>query len=343
MASLRPELAGKWQAQALTSVGILFWFDALALAIGAAHLLGETHRFAALAAYTLLCVVGIVIRVVPAITRRLRVRYLLDTLALLCFAFGMTWASGGVESPLLALLLLPLTAAAIALPQVLYAFIAVCVVIAAVVLGVLTPSVRVTDAQFIIWAFSALAPMLIATTAIAVLVDQMQGARRYIQDISTTDDLTGLLNQRAFDDAFNREHRKAERNGRPYCILMIDVDNVDDLNQSIGHQAGNQVLAAVGAAVSRSIRATDFAARFGGQQFAVLLVDTDMSIAAAIAQRVRSHVYAGTISVGNRMLRANVHLGVAGYPKDRAEAREVLLLADQRMRHDRELSRAAVT
>ncbi|MBC7983102.1 MAG: GGDEF domain-containing protein [Candidatus Obscuribacterales bacterium] len=340
--SSRAAAAHTWQSKQPTALGILFWFDALALAIGAAHILGnDAHRLAALTAYVILGATAVLVRVLPSIARRVRVRCLFDTMALLAFAFGMTWATGGVHSALLALLLLPLTAAAIALPRALYGLVAVCVVLSGLALGALTPGINVTGSAFIIWAISALAPMVIATTAIAVLIEQMQGAEQHIQDLSTVDSLTGLLNQRAFEEILAREHRKAERNGRPYCLVMIDVDNAQQLNQSLGHQAGNQLLSAVGAAVARSIRATDVAARFGDAQFAVLLAETDMDIATTIAQRLRSHVYAGTVSVGNRMLRANVNLGLAAYPKDRREHKEILMLADQRMRHDKELHRSA--
>jgi diguanylate cyclase (GGDEF)-like protein len=167
-------------------------------------------------------------------------------------------------------------------------------------------------------------------------MEQMQGAERYIQDISSTDRLTGLLNHRAFEEILGREHRKAERDGNPYCILMIDVENVGQLNESLGHDAGNQLLIAVAAAIARSIRATDIAARFGGDEFAVLLTNTDHLVGASVAQRIRSHVYAGTISVANRMIRANVHLGSASFPKDKRTSKDVLILADQRMQADRE-------
>jgi two-component system cell cycle response regulator len=186
-----------------------------------------------------------------------------------------------------------------------------------------------------------MSPMIIATTAIAILIEQMQGAEQYIQDLSTTDPLTGLLNQRTFDEVMLREHRKAERNGRPYCLCVVDVDNIKQLNETLGRDAGDKVLSAVGAAITRSIRASDVAARLGGDEFVLLLTDTDVPIGSAIAARVRSHVYAGTVSVANRMLRANVHLGLAGFPKDRREPKELLVLAHQRMQHDKEVNRPA--
>jgi diguanylate cyclase (GGDEF)-like protein len=150
-----------------------------------------------------------------------------------------------------------------------------------------------------------------------------------------------LLNRRAFEEIITREHRKSERNGKPYCVLIIDVENIKQLNETLGTTAGNQLLIAVAAAISRSIRASDIAARYGGDEFAVLLIDTDLPIATTIGQRIRSHVYSGTISMANRMIRANVHLGLAGFPKDKNHFKDLLMLADQRMQQDRELHRTA--
>lgn len=319
---------------------ILLGFEVLAFVIGAAQFIvaGDaiTNRAAAIAGLILLALAASALRFVPQLKRRIGLRALLEVLALLIAIVVLAGATGGIHSPVLALLLLPLTGAAIALDKWRYAGVAVLAGGAAVLLGAATPDVSIESSTFVVWLIGNAAPALIATTAIAVLVEQMQGAERYIQDISSTDRLTGLLNQRAFEAVLAREHRNAERTGRPYCVLMIDVENVKQLNESLGHDAGNKLLIAVAAAIARSIRASDVAARFGGDEFAVLLTDTDLSVGATVGSRVRSHVYAGTVSVANRLIRANIHLGLACFPKDKHTIKELLLLADQRMRQDRE-------
>jgi diguanylate cyclase (GGDEF)-like protein len=171
-------------------------------------------------------------------------------------------------------------------------------------------------------------------------MEQMQGAEQHIQDLRSADPMTGLLNRRAFEEMMAREHRKAERATRPYSVIAVNVANTGEINESAGRDGGNKLISAVAAAIGRSIRASDIAARYDGDEFLVLLIDADMTCAAAISQRIRSNVYAGTISVGNRLIRANIHLGTASYPKDRREAAEILVLSEQRMRHDRELHKA---
>jgi len=332
-----------WTASRSLATSILLWFELLALVIGAAQFAvayeAITHRLVAIVALAGLLIIAVLVRVVPHFKKHIVQRCAWDTFALLTMAAALSYATGGVRSPVLALFLLPLTGAAIALGRAGYAVVAFLVASAAIALGVTTPGISAESSSFAVWLIGTLVPVVIATTAIAVLVEQMQGAERYIQDLSATDRLTGLLNRRAFEEILMREQRKADRHGKAYCLLIIDLDNIKQLNETLGHDAGNQLLIAVAAAISRSIRASDVAARFGGDEFAVLLTDTDIPIATTVGQRIRSHVYAGTISVANRMIRANVHLGLAGFPKDKRHYKELLVLADQRMQHDRESHR----
>ena len=103
----------------------------------------------------------------------------------------------------------------------------------------------------------------------------MQSAVQRISDLASTDALTGLLNLRAFEEVLQQEHRKAERFGRPYTLAVIDVDNLAQVNEMLGHEAGSQVLGTVASAITRSIRSSDVAARLGGDEFIVLLVEAD--------------------------------------------------------------------
>jgi diguanylate cyclase (GGDEF)-like protein len=168
----------------------------------------------------------------------------------------------------------------------------------------------------------------------------MQAAVRRISDLAATDALTGLLNLRTFEELLQQEHRKAERSGQPYSLVIVDVDNVPQVNQTLGHEAGSQVVASVAAAIVRSIRSSDIAARLGGDAFVVLSADADVPTSAAIAQRIRNNIYASTISVANRMIRANASVGVASFPQDQMHPKELMMLADQRMKQDRELRSA---
>src|SRR5690606_18379184 len=174
---------------------------------------------------------------------------------------------------------------------------------------------------------------------LAGLMEQIRAAGQRISTLTSTDTLTGLLNLRAFEQTLQQVHRRSERYGRPYALLVVDVDNLAQVNETLGHEAGGEVLGAVAAAVARSIRRTDVAARLGGDELVVLLTESDRPTAEAIAQRIRNHVYAGTVSVGHRLVRANVSVGAAVYPEDHLHPKELMIMADRRMQQDRELRR----
>lgn len=317
------------------------WFALLAAAVGAAPFVvaRESLQYPQMASVAL---VGLLLetaltRLLPVFRPRTGLRILLDIVTLLLFAGLISAATGGLESRVLTLFLLPLTAAAIALSRFGFMLAALVVTLAYLVLGAITPHVDVLSSAFVIRIIGSLAPVLIATAAISMLMSQMQVADLQIRNLSASDALTGLMNLRAFEQLLAQTHDKAERSGRAYSVAVIDLDNLSQLTAAYGHDAGNQVLLAVAEAVKRSIRHADTAARLGGNELAVLLQDTDAEAVAAVTQRIRNSVYAGTISVANRLLRANVSIGVASFPKDQLTPSQLLNQAAQRVQKDRSL------
>jgi len=317
------------------------WFALLAAAVGAAPfaVASETllqPRLLILALSSLLLEM-LLTRVLPYFKRRNGLRVLLDLLALLWFALLCCAATGGIDSHLLSLFLLPLTAAAIVLSRFGFLLAMAAVLLCHVLLGALTPQVDLWSSAFVIRMIGGVAPALIATTAISLLMLQMQVADQQIRNLSATDVLTGLMNLRAFEQLLTQWHDIAEHTGRTYSVAVIDVDNLAQINAAHGHDAANQMLLAVAEAIKRSIRTVDTAARLGGNELAILLQDADATAAGTVTQRIRNSVYAGTISVASRMLRAQVSIGVASFPGDQFTSRELLTQASQRVEKDRKL------
>jgi len=125
-----------------------------------------------------------------------------------------------------------------------------------------------------------------------------------------------------------------------YAMLMIDMDKLKDINDTYGHDAGNSAIVLVAQCLQRSIRATDFAARFGSDEFAVLLPGATPEIAEAVVKRVRHNVFKTTLDLRSRMIRCSVSIGVVNYPKDSRDMRELLSIGDRKMYRDKELRRA---
>jgi diguanylate cyclase (GGDEF)-like protein len=320
------------------------WFGLLALVVGAAPFAAADTMLLRpqLALYGLLglSLEMVLTRVLPGLRHRTGWRTLCDMVALLVFATITCAATGALQSHLLALYLLPLTAAAVSLSGLGFALISVLVLLAYLLLAWLTP-INISSSAFVIRMIGTLAPVMIATGSISVLMRQMHQAQQQIRDLSATDALTGLLNLRAFELLLEQTHQQAERSGRAYSVAVIDLDNLPEINAAHGHEAANQVLVAVTQAVQHSIRSGDTAARLGGNELAVVLTEAEAKIANTVAQRIRTAVYAGTISVANRLLRTQVSIGVASFPKDHLTAKELLNQAAQRMQKDRALRQPA--
>ena len=129
---------------------------------------------------------------------------------------------------------------------------------------------------------------------------------------AATDGLTGLPNQRAVADALKRTFAQATMTKAPLALLLIDLDHFKQINDQRGHPVGDQVLASVGATLRSVLRTRDFAGRKGGEEFAVLLPDTEIAAALEIAERVRAAI--AEIILPGSDVSVTASLGVAGFP-----------------------------
>ena len=147
------------------------------------------------------------------------------------------------------------------------------------------------------------------------------------QTRALTDGLTGLPNRRSIDDTLKRMAAHADRSSQPLAAVLFDLDHFKQINDLCGHEKGDEVLAAVGAVVTGSLRASDFAGRYGGEEFIVLLPDTDREAAVVVAEKLRRAVSA--IDVAAVPGPITVSLGVAALPGDAAEPTFLLRAADR--------------
>lgn len=318
--------------------------ELLTLAIGALQFafvpVSVERPMLAATALGLLTVSILFSRTVPAFQRPIARQHCIDIGALVLCITLFAVATGSAHSVIVPLYLIPLVGASLAFGRWWIVLLLTCVIAAiGFLLGALTPQMNIGGPEFGVQLLSVLAPGAAVALIIAALIEQMNSAVQRISDLASTDALTGLLNLRSFEEILQQEHRKAERFGRPYTVVVVDVDNLAHINETMGHEAGSQILGAVAAAITRSIRNSDVAARLGGDEFIVLLTEADSAMGGAIATRIRNNVYAGTVSVANRLIRANVNVGTANFPEDHLYPKELMILADQNMQQDRALRR----
>lgn len=154
-----------------------------------------------------------------------------------------------------------------------------------------------------------------------------------LRSLAYRDALSGLYNHRYFYEQLSHEVERAQRYGHPLSVVMLDMDNFKLVNDSYGHVMGDQLLSLVGQIVDTHVRATDVAARYGGDEFAIILPDTDHQAALATAEKLRHAIRASgalTAPSGGGLL-LSVSMGVATCPEDGRTVRHLLQAADRRL------------
>ncbi len=148
--------------------------------------------------------------------------------------------------------------------------------------------------------------------------------------LATRDELTGLLNRREFDRVLEEERERALRFGHPLGLIMIDVDRFKAINDAHGHPVGDAVLREVARLLGREVRTVDRVARFGGEEFAVLLVQTDATSTIDVAARLCAAIAGEPFTAaGVAGLRVTISAGVASLPNDARSAGELVAAADK--------------
>jgi diguanylate cyclase (GGDEF)-like protein len=145
--------------------------------------------------------------------------------------------------------------------------------------------------------------------ALTRALGELQEANRRITEMARTDSLTGLANRRDFDEVLVREVARARRSGGHLVLALADVDHFKRVNDDFGHPVGDAVLEAVGGALRSALRPYDHAARYGGEELALLLPDTSLEQGSVVAERVRAAVASLVVSGCGRPV--TVSLGVA--------------------------------
>jgi len=171
----------------------------------------------------------------------------------------------------------------------------------------------------------------IISTQLALLIANLN-ARAQILSLAETDDLTGIWNKRWFRRQLPQEVERARVYNVPLSLLMFDVDDFKQINDRFGHTVGDVVLSELCGAVRETLRPPDLFARFGGDEFAVILPHTNLSGARSVAERIQQRLRSLTVPADDEeVIRCSISIGVADFRPDDVLANDLVRRADERL------------
>lgn len=153
--------------------------------------------------------------------------------------------------------------------------------------------------------------------------------RETLRSQSVRDPLTGLFNRRYMQESFEREVRRAVRNNRPICAIMLDIDHFKDFNDAFGHEAGDTLLSGLGALLRSRTRAEDIVCRYGGEEFILILPEAPLEFALKRAEDLRERARNLQLHHRSQSLdKITFSMGIASYPEHSDSTSELIRIAD---------------
>lgn len=169
--------------------------------------------------------------------------------------------------------------------------------------------------------------MIVSTLTLALRNSEIH---REVQEMATTDSLTGLFNKRYFLENLTKEFKSTMRYQTPVSLIMIDLDNFKPVNDQFGHQAGDVVLREIASLLVRSLREIDVPARYGGDEIAIILPETVMEQAFFVAKRIKRLIEERPIRFGGKCIQVTASFGISSCPNPQIKTVEDMIMAADR-------------
>lgn len=148
------------------------------------------------------------------------------------------------------------------------------------------------------------------------LISEITLLRQNLVELSTqvrTDPLTGLSNYRYFIESISQEFERTQRSGQPTSLVMLDIDFFKKVNDTWGHEMGNQALVHIASLIVKTVRKLDIPCRYGGEEFSIILPDTTLRAAVPVAERIRQAIEETPLILAGQELNLTASLGIATY------------------------------
>jgi len=248
-----------------------------------------------------------------------------DLVVLLAFIVAVCWYTGKLTSPFLSLLYLVLMAAALTQGRRITYLMAGLAITSYALLA----SADFREINYYLTHILELFPYMLIAHLGALLADETESARREVERLSLTDDVTGLNNMRNFFMLADVQEKMAKRYERKFVICMIDADGLKMINDRHGHLAGTELIRQVADVIAGNIRTSDICARYGGDEFVIMFNETTKSDVTAAVERLIADMAARAFLFEGSMLSSTISAGLAEFPEDGPDVKTVTARADQ--------------
>lgn len=201
-------------------------------------------------------------------------------------------------------------------------------------LGVKLPVIGSGEVGYLTEAFNEMVERLRQSQDQLATINRMLSDRNQeLQTVSITDGLTGLYNRKHFMEVLASEVARATRCRHQFSVAMIDADHFKEYNDTLGHQAGDALLKGIGAVLRESLRSMDYASRYGGDEFIVLLPEASLDEAVEVAERIREKATTARLGGETKLAAVTVSIGVATFPEHGKTPEAIIAGADGALYH----------
>ena len=301
------------------------------------------HRPAVLSAIAIYSTFVLLFRYSNLFKAESRGRFAIEIQAMVAIITVMVWFTERLESPLLNLYLLVIIVSAITLGKLATMLELGLIISATVLMSYDAHGIIIFSTTFGVQLWLKFLPFLLVGYLTTMLAADLDFTKSFFKRRAETDDLTGLFNKGAFRRAMLVEENRGRRRKREFSIMVIDADNLKSVNDKFGHHAGDELIRTVAATLRSVLREDDIAARYGGDEFVVMLNGIEGELAEGVAERIRAAVNAKELGPRGAHFHTSISIGIATYPNDGIDADAVFERADEALYHSKKMGRNRVT
>jgi len=251
----------------------------------------------------------------------------IDLMVFLTFIVAVCWYTGKLTSPFMSLIYLVLMASALTQGRrVTYLMTGL-----AITSYLLLASADFREINFYLTHTLEIFPYMLIAHLGAMLAGETESARKEVERLSLTDEVTGINNMRNFFMLADVQEKLAHRYNRSFTLCMIDADGLKKVNDKYGHLAGTELIRQVAAMIINNVRASDICARYGGDEFVIMFNETGKQDVKPAVERIIHGMASGTFDFGEDKISTTLSAGIASYPEDGNDVKTVMANADEAM------------